>query len=87
MNEEKKIDKAEALTQFIGKLWPWKREDIEQNSETWVNRQTRLGVEISKYDYGRNFVKYKITNRYTGSVTIKKVYIDNEVFHSFSRYL
>lgn len=57
-------------------LWPWKKEIVKQGDETWTMRKSYYGIEHSKYDYVRNYVTYKITNRWTGSETIKKVYLN-----------
>ena len=51
----------------------WKREIIQEGSETWIKRPYgyNLGYETERY-----FVKYKLTNKFDGSEKIEKVYLN-----------
>lgn len=47
-----------------------------QGSETWIRRFHTNGFETSQFEYKRDYVVYTITDRVTGSETIKKEYLD-----------
>ena len=51
----------------------WKKEVIEEGQDRFYNYS--FGVKIGDAFY-RQFVKYKLTNKFDGSVKIKKVYLD-----------
>lgn len=51
----------------------YRQEIIEEGKETWFHHLD--GVKLPYSEYTRSFVKYKITDRLTGSVTIKKVFL------------
>lgn len=55
-------------------FWPWSKEVAERGTETWC--KTFGGHSMPGTDFARNWVLYRVTNRYTGSVTLRKVYLD-----------
>lgn len=79
-----------ALYKFFFERWKW--EVVEEGNDKFKRAQTpREFITTSRYrtswskiedkDEGyvifyRKYVKYKLTNQYTGSVKMKKVYLD-----------
>lgn len=58
------------------KLWPWTRKVIERGKEMWKQRTMIYGYQVGDpREYARDFVVYEVTNHWTGSVTIEKVYL------------
>ena len=53
----------------------YKKVIIEEGVENW-QRMNKLGYTIPDSDYSKDFVKYKIIDRLTGSEIIKKEYLD-----------
>lgn len=51
----------------------WKREVIEEGEDRFFNYS--FGVRVGDPFY-RQFVKYKLTNKFDGSVKIEKKYLD-----------
>ena len=59
------------------RYWPWSKEEIERGTDYWKERTTHNGVPISEWrEQSAFYVLYRVTNRYTKSVTIKKEYLD-----------
>lgn len=59
------------------KLWPWKRIIIERGTAEWEYYQYYAGVQIGEPTKGmRDWVLYKTINLWTGSETLKKVYLN-----------
>lgn len=57
-------------------IWPWTKKVIEEGKQVWTAHGISYGVLTGNdYDYIRNYVKYEVTNTWTGSKTIKIVYI------------
>ena len=52
----------------------WTVSIIDEGKETWTSRPYGIDAEL-KYSYTRYYVKYKLTNKFDGSVKIKKKYI------------
>ena len=53
--------------------WPWVKEVIEEGTDRWQERTTIGGYPAGEWrPQSARYVKYRITNRYTGSVTIRK---------------
>ena len=52
----------------------WTSTVIEEGRETWVAAHNITGYETRRYD--RDFIKYKLTNKFDKSEKIKKVYLD-----------
>lgn len=55
-------------------LWPWIRTIVKEGHEQW--RRVPYGCLSLTYDCDREFVVYKITNHWTGSERLKKVYLN-----------
>lgn len=50
---------------------------IEEGREGWCNyRRDEFSINVHEIRYMREFVKYAIVDRLTGSVTLKKDYLD-----------
>lgn len=54
----------------------YRREVVEQGKETWNHYSNPNLYWIKPRKYSRDFVKYKIIDRLTGSVKIKKEYLN-----------
>lgn len=52
----------------------YRREIVEEGTELWVKRPH--DCDLLKYEYQRQFVKYKIIDRVTGSERIEKEYLN-----------
>jgi hypothetical protein len=52
----------------------YRKEIVEEGVETWVKRP--YDCELLKYKFNRNFVKYKIIDRVTGSEEIEIDYLN-----------
>jgi hypothetical protein len=52
----------------------WKEEIIERGSETWS--KTQYGINLPYSEYKRNYVLYKLTNKFDSSEKIKKQYLN-----------
>ena len=64
------------MTPLLQRLWPWTQKVLEQGSEQWNKTWTSTGMRIPNSEFERDFIVYEVTNRWTGSVTIKKVYLN-----------
>ena len=51
----------------------WKKEIIKRGSETWISRHPYLRDLDTKFS--RDYVEYKLTNKFDGSQKIKRVYL------------
>lgn len=49
---------------------------IEEGTENWQRNKHGINLEIYQTRFQRDFVKYAIVDRITGSVTIKKQYLN-----------
>lgn len=49
---------------------------IEEGQESWKSNKYGLNIDIYTTYYYRNFVKYAIVDRLTGSVTIELDYLN-----------
>ncbi len=58
--------------------WPWSKEVVERGSDRWSSVTTcnDMPIESTRRQYDRVYVVYRIINRYTGSVTLRKDYLD-----------
>jgi hypothetical protein len=58
----------------------YRKEIVEENSEKWFQYNKALvglaDSETLKLKFSRDFIKYKIIDRLTGSETIEKVYLN-----------
>ncbi len=79
MNDEPKKENV-SFAQQLGNLWPWKQEVIEEGSETWTRPLDMIPgyyyTKLPMHEFNRQFVKYKITNKFTGNVAIRKEYLN-----------
>lgn len=51
----------------------WKKEVVKQGKETW-NRYSPMGFH--QFSYTRDFIDYKYTNKFDGSIKIKRKYLN-----------
>lgn len=59
------------------KFWPWTTKVIERGREEWIQRNTLYGYVVGEpQKYIREVVVYETTNHITGSVTIRKKYLN-----------
>lgn len=52
----------------------WKQEIIKRGTESWS--QKIMGTPITGSEYARDFVDYKLTNKFDGSTKIKRKYLN-----------
>lgn len=60
------------LIEFL--FFRWKCEIADRGEERWG--KTRNGRHIPNSDYKRSFIDYKYTNKFDGSVKIKRKYLN-----------
>ena len=53
----------------------WKCEIHGRCKATWHRYSTTTGMHIVGSDYEREYVDYKYTNKFDGSVKIKRIYL------------
>ncbi len=71
------IPSKRSLLGLLFGYWPWTKEIAKETTEEWETQHHVHGIPIGEpTGYVRHTVTYRITNRYTGSVTLRKDYLD-----------